>query len=96
MSDTIANSQAATDVGGLAGVLVAVVQLARKDARRGDERAARWVRDVAPWVLAMVFDDLDVHYIDAYLRRTETTFEVVKHPNPAPKSVAPRTRKKAA
>ena len=46
-------------VGGWEGLLVAVVIVARRDALRGDTKAAEWIATVAPYVLGWVFSDID-------------------------------------
>ena len=49
----------AVTVGGWEGLIVAVVIVARRDALRGDTKAAEWVATVAPYVLGWGFSDID-------------------------------------
>ena len=49
----------AVTVGGWEGLIVAVVIVARRDALRGDTKAAEWVATVAPYVLGLAFPDIE-------------------------------------
>ena len=72
----------AVSVGGWEGLAVAVVIVARNDAHKGDTKARYWLHHEAPYLLGLVFPDVDPDTLIAHLN--------------APRLVAPRKAGKVA